>query len=108
MKYCFSFLFIFVPAVLLAQIDQLKEEEGRNIALVERLAPSLVAIYPPDGSSCGSGVVISSDGFALTNFHVVQPCGKWMKVGLPDGKVRNAVTVGVDPVGDLALIKILP
>ncbi|MBR0190986.1 MAG: trypsin-like peptidase domain-containing protein [Thermoguttaceae bacterium] len=108
MKYCFTFLFIFVPAVLLAQIDQLKEAEGRNIALLERLVPSLVAIYPPDGASCGSGVVISADGFALTNFHVVQPCGKWMKVGLPDGKVRNAVTVGVDPVGDLALIKILP
>jgi len=108
MKYFFAFLFLLVPEFLLAQLDQLKEEENRQITHLERLAPSLVAIYPADGSSCGSGVVISSDGFALTNFHVVQPCGTWMKVGLSDGKVRNAVTIGLDPVGDLALIKILP
>ncbi len=86
----------------------LKEEESAQIRLLERLTPSLVAIYPRDGSSGGSGVLISDDGFVLTNFHVVQPCGIWMKCGLSDGCVYHAVVVGLDPVGDVALIRILP
>ncbi|MBE6428714.1 MAG: trypsin-like serine protease [Planctomycetaceae bacterium] len=86
----------------------LKEEERQQIDLLAQLTPSLVAIYPVDGSSCGSGVLISDDGFAVTNFHVVQPCGVWMKCGLADGCVYHAVVVGLDPVGDAALIRILP
>ncbi len=86
----------------------LKSEEAAQIALIEKISSSLVAIFPSDGSGGGSGVLISSDGFALTNFHVVQPCGIWMKCGLSDGCVYHAVLVGIDPVGDVALIKILP
>jgi len=89
-------------------LEKLKEEERAQIQLLERLTPSLVAIYPRDGSSGGSGVLISDDGFVLTNFHVVQPCGTWMKCGLSDGCVYHAVVVGLDPVGDAALIRILP
>ncbi len=86
----------------------LKDEEQKQIELLKTLTPSLVAIYPPDGSSCGSGVIVSEDGFAVTNFHVVQPCGIWMKCGLADGCVYHAVTVGLDPTGDVALIRLLP
>ncbi len=89
-------------------LDVLRAQEAEQVALVERLTPSLVAIYPVDGSSGGSGVVISEDGFVITNFHVVQPCGVWMKVGMVGGRVYDAVVVGLDPVGDVALIKILP
>ena len=89
-------------------LELLKREEAEQVALLERLAPSITSIYPPAGGSCGSGVLISEDGFALTNFHVVQPCGIWMKCGLSDGRVYHAVLVGIDPVGDLALIKLLP
>ena len=52
-------------------------------------------------------MVISSDGYALSNFHVVKPCGDHMKCGMPDGKLYDAVVVGVDPTGDVALIKLL-
>ena len=51
-------------------------------------------------------MVISPDGFALTNFHVVQPCGAAMKCGMADGKIYDAVVVGIDPTGDVALIKL--
>jgi S1-C subfamily serine protease len=51
-------------------------------------------------------VLISPEGFALTNFHVVAPCGAQMKVGLPDGRLLDAVIVGIDPGGDLAMIKV--
>ena len=61
----------------------------------------------PGGQGGGSGVVISADGYALTNFHVVHPCGNAMKCGMSDGRVYDAVIVGLDPTGDVALIKLL-
>jgi S1-C subfamily serine protease len=66
-----------------------------------------VAVYAPDNSaSGGSGVIISPDGYALTNFHVVQPCGPHMRCALNDGNLYDAVIVGIDPTGDVALIKL--
>ena len=47
----------------------------------------------------GSGVLISSDGYALTNFHVAGPTGPAMKCGLSDGRFVDAVLVGLDPGG---------
>src|SRR5206468_9974444 len=44
----------------------------------------------------------------LTNFHVVQGLGPVMQCGLADGVLYDAVLVGVDKVGDVALIKLLP
>lgn len=55
----------------------------------------------------GSGVLISPDGYALTNFHVVQPAGLAMKCGLSDGRVYDAILVGLDPTGDVSLIKLV-
>jgi serine protease Do len=67
-----------------------------------------VCVFAKEGSGGGSGVVISPDGYALTNFHVVQPTGPTMQCGLPDGVLYDAVLVGLDKVGDVALIKLLP
>ncbi|MDR2762809.1 MAG: trypsin-like peptidase domain-containing protein [Planctomycetaceae bacterium] len=77
---------------------------------LESAFQSTVVIFSADPSGQaggGSGVVISPDGYAVTNFHVVQPCGPAMKCGMADGKLYDAVVVGLDPVGDLALIKLL-
>jgi S1-C subfamily serine protease len=61
------------------------------------------------GRNGGSGVLISEDGYALTNFHVTSGAGgPVMKCGLPDGVLYDAVLVGEDKVGDVALIKLLP
>ncbi|MGL4942505.1 MAG: trypsin-like peptidase domain-containing protein [Thermoguttaceae bacterium] len=79
-------------------------------AVMERAVPSVVAIYPADESeeaAGGSGVIVSSDGDVVTNFHVVQPCGAFLKCGLADGQIFDAVVVGLDPAGDLALVKIV-
>ncbi len=51
-------------------------------------------------------MVISPDGYALTNFHVAFPCNGFMKCGMPDGRVYDAVIVGIDPTGDVAMIKL--
>ncbi|RMG04803.1 MAG: serine protease, partial [Planctomycetota bacterium] len=85
----------------------LAEIEENRCALVEHVTPSVVAVFSTKGNSGGSGVLISPEGYAVTNYHVVEPCGPVMKCGLSDGKLYDAVVVGVDPTGDIALIKLL-
>lgn len=53
----------------------------------------------------GSGFIISSDGFAVTNHHVVQKVDK-ITVKLTSGKEYTAKLIGSDPNSDIALIKI--
>jgi S1-C subfamily serine protease len=98
---------LFLSAANAADVDEdvLKSEAAR-IAAAAKAIPSVVAIFAEGGQGGGSGVVISPDGFALTNFHVAKPCGNHMKCGMADGKLYDAVIVGVDSVGDVALIKL--
>ena len=53
----------------------------------------------------GSGVIISEDGYIVTNNHVVEDATK-LKVKLNDGRLFDAELVGTDPTTDVALIKI--
>ena len=86
------------PAVLAA--------EAERVAVIERIAPSVLAVFGPQGQGGGSGVVISPDGYALSNFHVTSACGDAMKCGMADGRMYDAVIVGIDPTGDVALLKL--
>ena len=86
------------PAVLQAQ--------DARIAVIAQAKRSVLAIFSASGQGGGSGVVITPDGYALSNFHVVRPCGNAMKCGMADGKVYDAVVVGLDPTGDVALLKL--
>ncbi|MBC21286.1 MAG: serine protease [Planctomycetaceae bacterium] len=88
-----------VPAAVL-------EAERARIDAVRKASASTLAIFGPAGGGGGSGVVISPDGYALTNFHVTQPLGNALKCGMDDGILYDAVIVGVDPTGDVALIKL--
>ena len=85
----------------------LKQETDR-VAVVEKVKPAVVAVFARGGQGGGTGVLISDDGFALTNFHVVGPTGPTMQCGLADGVLYDGVLVGWDKVGDVALIKLLP
>src|SRR5262245_2997488 len=90
-------------------VDQaVKAAEAKRIAAIEKARPSVVAIFGPGGQGGGSGVLIDKDGYALTNFHVVEGSGPVMQCGLPDGVLYDATLVGLDKVGDVALIKLLP
>jgi serine protease Do len=82
------------------------EAEARRIAVMDKAKDSVLAVFAANGQGGGSGVVISPDGYALTNFHVVLPCGKAMLCGMADGRVYDAVVIGVDPTGDVAVIKL--
>ena len=56
--------------------------------------------------SLGSGVVVSRDGYVLTNTHVIGDEGADVKVTLQDGRERPGKIIGIDDVTDLAVIKI--
>ena len=56
-------------------------------------------------SSLGSGVIVSPQGYILTNNHVVEAADQ-IEVALADGRKASAKVVGIDPETDLAVIKI--
>jgi serine protease Do len=53
----------------------------------------------------GSGVIVSQDGFVLTNNHVVEKADK-LQVQLSDGRIFSAELIGADSMSDLAVLKI--
>src|SRR4051794_6809934 len=87
--------------------DAVIKAEQLRIAAIAKATKPTVAVFERGGKGGGSGVVISPDGFALTNYHVTQPCGEYMKCSLSDGHLYDTVIVGIDPTGDVALIKLL-
>jgi S1-C subfamily serine protease len=87
--------------------------EAERIAAIEKVRPAVVSVFAPGGQGGGSGVLIDEDGYALTNFHVVAgrgPAGAnpYMQCGLADGVLYDAVIAGIDKVGDVAMVRLLP
>lgn len=56
-------------------------------------------------SSLGSGVIVSEDGYVLTNHHVISGADQ-VQVALRDGRETLARVIGTDPESDLAVLKI--
>jgi serine protease Do len=59
----------------------------------------------PQSTSFGSGVIVTADGYVLTNNHVIEG-GREIKVTLTDGTDRVAKLIGTDPNTDIAVLKI--
>jgi S1-C subfamily serine protease len=79
-------------------------------AAAAKAAPSVVTIYVASGSGSGSGsgVVLTEDGYVLTNNHVVNmdgPDAGIVQVRTSDGSLYDATVVGTDPSSDLAVVK---
>ncbi|HSE29889.1 MAG TPA: trypsin-like peptidase domain-containing protein [Candidatus Saccharimonadales bacterium] len=93
-------------------------QEGEVVAeIFKKVSPSTVAIitqqvsadgfYEPYVSEgAGSGIVISKDGYILTNKHVVPEGTDTAKIVMDDGTQYDAQVVGRDPLNDLAFLKI--
>lgn len=62
-------------------------------------------VVPREMKAGGSGVIISQDGYIVTNHHVINNAKK-VKVKLYDGRTFDAEVVGTDPTTEVALIKI--
>ena len=87
---------------------------------VERAAPSVVTVHSARTASTGpfglggrqllnrglgSGVVLTADGHILTNNHVVEGATE-LAIAVPDGSLRPAKVIGLDPDSDLALLAV--
>jgi Do/DeqQ family serine protease len=59
----------------------------------------------PKTSGLGSGVIVSPNGYILTNFHVVEAADQ-IEIALSDGRNLDARVVGSDPESDLAVLQI--
>ncbi len=79
-------------------------------ALAAKVLPSVVSISVRNGSEggAGTGFVIRSDGYLLTNNHVVEGVanGGSLRVSFSDGKTVNGKIVGRDSAYDLAVVKV--
>jgi serine protease Do len=84
--------------VLLTQ-DKVQELQDKVQGVIEKVKPAYVFF------GNGSGVCISSDGYALTNFHVSGD-RQGQRVRLPGGRQYLADIVGFDPLGDISLCKL--
>lgn len=56
-------------------------------------------------SSLGSGVIVSPEGYILTNHHVIEAADE-IKIALSDGRETKARVIGSDPETDLAVVKV--
>lgn len=80
------------------------------IRVVENIGPAVIGVRRTSRArdlydGAGSGVLISPDGYALTNNHVIRGAGRIEGV-LNDGSVVAAEVVGADPDTDLALLRL--
>ncbi|MGY1615121.1 trypsin-like peptidase domain-containing protein [Geodermatophilus sp. SYSU D00691] len=81
-------------------------------AAAAKAAPSVVTIYvtTSSGAGSGSGVVLTDDGYVLTNNHVVtldsRTTNADIQVRTSDGTLYDATVVGTDPSSDLAVVKL--
>jgi S1-C subfamily serine protease len=92
-----------------AEVDRaVVDAEAKRIAAINKARPAVCAVCMYGGQGSGSGVVIDPEGYALTNYHVTESTGPLMQCGLADGVLYDAVVVGEDKIGDVALVKLLP
>ena len=81
--------------------------EGSLTALYQRVSPAVVYILiaSDEGSSSGSGFLISSSGEVVTNYHVVENA-KAIEVDFSDGLKTTAEVIGTDMDSDLAVLRV--
>lgn len=75
--------------------------------IYEENIQSIVSIWGDAGSSysCGTGVVLTADGYIITNAHVIEGCSQ-VEVILQDDRSYEALLVGMDTPTDLAVLKV--
>jgi S1-C subfamily serine protease len=102
-----------------ADLVQFSEGERENITIYERLNSAVVNIttetmainwflepVPQEGSS-GSGSIIDTRGYVLTNNHVIENAHR-IFINLADGSQYEGSLVGTDPENDIAVLKFNP
>jgi 2-alkenal reductase len=85
----------------------MSDEEAVMTSLYSHVIPGIVSIQvlTEEGAALGTGFVYNSDGYIITNQHVVAG-GTKMEVDFPNGYKAFAKLVGVDPDSDIGVIKV--
>ena len=89
------------------------ESVNQITAVAAKASPSVVTISVAgdQGAGTGSGIILSDDGYVLTNTHVVTLDGATgdptIQVKTNDGHLYEAELIGTDPLSDLAVIKLI-
>lgn len=91
-----------------AGVENIPQEGGLSLQEIYSSAiPSVVSIScaRPNGSSSGTGVVLSKDGYIVTNCHVVEDATA-VEVRFTDERVLAAWIIGADVISDIAVLKV--
>ena len=89
-------------------IPNVMQEGGLSLQdIYEKNIPSVVSVLCslPGGSSTGTGVSLTDDGYIVTNYHVVDGA-RSVSIDLTDGRSFPAKLVGADDISDLAVLQI--
>lgn len=91
-------------------------EESSITGVVEKVAPSIVSIVTSvttrtvfgvaEAQAAGTGIVISRDGYVMTNKHVIESASTIQLVATDGTMYDNVTVVGLDPLNDVAYLKI--
>ncbi len=90
------------------------QEESSIAAVAEKVSPSVVSIVgttqsnysQAGGSAAGTGIIVSKDGYVLTNNHVIEGSSSISIVDSNGNKYTHVTVVGRDPLNDVAFLKI--
>jgi serine protease Do len=92
------------------------QEESSIAAVAEKVNPSVVSIIgvtqsqgyyrTQTGESAGTGIIVSKDGYVLTNNHVIERTTDLTVVDSNGARYTNVRVVGRDPLNDIAFLKI--
>ena len=89
-------------------VENIQEDQGLSLQTIYELnIPSVVSIscQTKNGSSTGTGVILSKNGYLVTNAHVVEEAAS-VSVLLTDNRSFQASLVGADEITDLAVLYI--
>jgi S1-C subfamily serine protease len=77
------------------------------VAAVQKVAPAVVTVLnrSTQGSGSGSGVIVSEEGYIITNNHVVEGA-RQLAVVFADNTRQEATLIGTDPLSDIAVIQV--
>lgn len=103
-----------IPTVVpVAPAPEAAKAVGEDIpAMIERVRDAVVTVENYDDpnrmfmpTSTGSGAIISTDGYIVTNNHVIEGASR-LRVLYADGTSHDATLIGTDPLNDIAVIQV--
>jgi S1-C subfamily serine protease len=101
-----------IDAIESSDVELLDAYSRAVITVVDAIGPTVVSIHvggtaenQNEMTGAGSGVIVTPDGYILTNSHVVHGASR-LQVTLTDGRTFGASLVGEDPSTDLAVIRV--